>query len=302
MFRGRRVSDWVPDVKELLNSGDDDGALALLAELIRANEVSGMNAPWYTETTAKILHRRKDFAGEINVLGHFLMDKDPLDYSRLRACLRRAEAFHQARLDAEVPPACPACGTLLDKQPKRGSKCVSCGVPLLVRRLRGQQVLIPETGLDEWNRARDIEADRERKLKALRNFRITEAEWEATCAADPDSTSDDVFHVLTRDAVRRVDRGDDPVEAFWVHSAMARLLASEDEDWYEMMRSGHDRLDPYLLALSPRSQRRLIIGCGCFPCVMAPRGWTVGRILEERPLPHRDCERPPCTCHHEPVS
>lgn len=75
--RGRHYVDWVPTLDELRSAKRDDEALALLMEIIPAAErkaaITGAEpAPGYTKRAATILRRRRDFAGEVEILERYL--------------------------------------------------------------------------------------------------------------------------------------------------------------------------------------------------------------------------------------
>lgn len=77
LVRGRDFGEWVEPIKQLRRDGQDQAALELLMECIRAAErdatANGWPLPtWYTEQAAIILRKRGDHAGEVAILERYL--------------------------------------------------------------------------------------------------------------------------------------------------------------------------------------------------------------------------------------
>lgn len=77
LVRGRDFVEWVQPVTQLRRDGEDETALQLLMECIGAAECDSLAngwapPPWYTEQASIILRKRRDNAGEIEVLERYV--------------------------------------------------------------------------------------------------------------------------------------------------------------------------------------------------------------------------------------
>jgi hypothetical protein len=76
LVRERHHSTYVDAVKQMRRTGQDEGAEALLLELVAATEEEASLreegvASWYYEQLAIIYHKRKDMGGEIAILERY---------------------------------------------------------------------------------------------------------------------------------------------------------------------------------------------------------------------------------------
>jgi len=75
-YRGRRISEYIEEVKTLRHNKELDKAEDLLLNLIDATEkesrATGMGvAPWYYAELAKIYHEQRNYQSEVAILERF---------------------------------------------------------------------------------------------------------------------------------------------------------------------------------------------------------------------------------------
>lgn len=307
MVRGEHFTQHVETIKRLMREKQDEEALALLLECARATSRQskregfggGGGAPWYVDRAATILHRKKDYATEVRILRTFLeAEGDFRVHAGLEQKLRRAEEHLDALKRADDQPACPACGSVLHEWPTANAmSCPDCGADLLIRKISGKRELI--TRDEEARRLANnaYRRDRNKLLKVIGPFGVTEAEFTAGEEADPTGGLPAAYlRALNLAAERARSRND------WRDEHRTRVLAGEfsadaGEPWWDFAVEA-ERLfaEGHFDGVSPE-QLIYIQQCSCPICrTTGRRMMTVQEYRVLRPLPHRECELPPCRC------
>lgn len=306
VVRGRYVTEWVDEIKQMMKARRDDEVLPLLLECIDAShramsEHGGLGGPWYTTAAAGIYRRRKDYKSEVAVLTSYLAPTDGTGFSTMRAVLRKAEAHLEAAGDASLPPACPSCGSVWDTWPATKLTCPECGCKTVVRRINGYPKLF--TADQDAARKNTAAHDREREKMLVRvgYLGVNESAWDAKCAVMPDATMREVYLQLGHEAVAAGDASRNFALAHTYLWEMAKLEAEAGRPWVELMQAAETRMDTNLWSRYPPEQQMVIMGCSCNVCLPQSGRVTVAEYLREGPLPHSACERPPCRCVLQPV-
>lgn len=302
MVRGRFVTGWVDQIKQMIRARRDDDALALLLECIDASrgwataDHGGMGGPWYTTAAAGIYRRRKEYQSEVNVLTSYLTFTDGTGFPTMRAALRKAEARLESAREAELPPACPACGSVWDEWPATKTVCPECGCRAVVRKINGYPKLLTIAQDAARKKVASYDREREKMLVRVGYLGVNEAAWDAKCAAMPGRTMREVYLQLGNEAVAVVDTSGNFAVAHTYLWEMAKLEAEAGRPWVELMRAGEARMNAGLWSRYPPGQQMVIMGCSCHACLAMSGRWTVGEYLREGPVPHSGCLQPPCRC------
>ncbi|MEO3931445.1 hypothetical protein WMO79_01340 [Micrococcaceae bacterium Sec7.4] len=307
MVRGRFVTEWVDEIKQMIRASRDDEALALLLECIDAShramaDHGGLGGPWYTTAAAGIYRRRKDHQSEVAVLTSYLATTDGTGFSTMRAALRKAEAHLESSREAALPASCPACGSVWDTWPSARVTCPECGAGVVVvRKINGYPKML--TISQDAARQETATHDREREKMRTRvgYLGVNEAAWDAKCRLMPDGTMREVYLQLGNEAVVAADAAGNFALAHTYLWEMAKLEAESGRPWVELMQAAEGRMSTHLWSRYPPEQDMVIMGCSCGGCLPRSGRVTVAEYLEERPLPHSACSRPPCRCVLQPV-
>lgn len=107
----------------------------------------------------------------------------------------------------------------------------------------------------------------------------------------------DVYWSLTNQRVITLAREGDLYGLPFVHAEQAKFLHSESRDWSQAATS---RAQAALVSLSNYPEL-VFVRCPCAPCQMLPwRTYTHDELQASMPVPHLDCEKPPCNCTPSP--
>lgn len=307
MVRGRFVTEWVDEIKQMIRARRDDEALLLLLECDAAYrswataDHGGVGAPWYASSAAAIHRRRKDYQAETAVLASFLATTDGTGFPTMRAALRKAEAHLESAREASLPPACPACGSVGDTWAATNVTCPECGCRHVVRRINGRPKLF--TADQDAARKETAAHDREREKMLVRvgYLGVNEASWDAKCAVMPEATMREVYLQLGNEAVAAADASGNFALAHTHLWEMAKLEAEAGRTWVELMWAGEARMNTHLWSRYSPEQEMVIMGCSCDVCLPQSGRVTVAVYLREGPLPHNACLRPPCRCVLQPL-
>ncbi|MGH1522842.1 hypothetical protein ACRAWC_01610 [Leifsonia sp. L25] len=263
----------------MLKGGRTDEALELLMECNEAAiESSRSNgggiAPFYTLRAARILHDRHEYARELALLIRYLaFGSDP----DVEAARRRAES-------APLPLSCPACGSVLTSW---AAVCGECGVTLV----RDHGALRTAAG-----------AEREQVIHRVGRFGIDEQTWLAVERQDPTARLGDLYVRAVEIALRRERASGSWPKEREILFDLANFQAQNGEPWLETSARADDIYCDGIVRHYDPDTEFLISGCTCVPCQSGPLRMTAGEYLETRPVPHPECERPPCRCAgHRPV-
>lgn len=307
MVRGRFVTEWVNDIKQMIRERREDEALPLLLECDAAYrswataDHSGVGAPWYTTAAAGIHRRRKDYQAEVAVLTSYLETTDGTGFPTMRVALRKAESNLESARETALPPACPACGSVWDKWPTRAITCPECDAFVVVRKINGYPKLFIVGQDTARKEASAHDGEREKMLVRVGYLGVNETAWDARCAAMPGRTVREVYLQLGNEAVAAADASGNFAVAHTYLWQMAQLEAEAGRPWVELMRAGEARMNTSLWSRYPPGQQMVIMGCSCDACLPLSGRWTVAEYLREGPLPHSACLRPPCRCVLQPV-
>ncbi|TAM69293.1 MAG: hypothetical protein EPN48_07850 [Microbacteriaceae bacterium] len=298
--RGRHYTEWVQDITQLLRRRDGDAALALLLECAIATStetVAGavIPAPWYTERAAIIYHRRKNYIAEAALLREYLAGA-PGVRAPMRERLHKAEALISAAANADVPPTCPKCGSVLENWPDPRSECPACGSELVKRQVSGFPKVF--TGYDDERRPAATLYRRQRRamLKRLGPANVTEEMWDAKETVLEDGNVGDVYWSLATEAVERASKDNNWVREYSTLFDMAKFRVESGLDWLEYASAAENVYRENLLSHYSDNTLLYLYGCGCATCRANQGTVTVGEYLNEQPTPHPDCETPPCFC------
>jgi len=304
--RGQFFTEWVVEIKDLIRARRDDEALSLLLECIDASrswavaDHGGMGAPWYTTAAAGIYRRRKDYQAEASILTSYLAATDGT-VPKMGAALRKAEAFLASSRLAELPPACPSCGSIWDTWPAKTITCPDCGAGAVVRKVNGYPKLF-SADQDLAHKAESTYGrEREKMLVRAGYMGVSEAAWDAKCEVMSSGTMSEVYLQLANEALTAADASGDFVRAHTILWETAKFQAEAGRPWVELMRAAEDRMSTNLWARYPPEQEMIIMGCSCSDCLSRSGRLTVAEYLREAPLPHVECLRPPCRCVFQPV-
>ena len=105
-YRGRRISEYIEQVKSLKHNKEQDKAEDLLLNLVDVTEkeskATGMGvAPWYYDELAKIYHEQRNYQSEVAILERFSRQ-------------RHAPGSSPSKLIARLEKARQAAGTRTD--------------------------------------------------------------------------------------------------------------------------------------------------------------------------------------------
>lgn len=298
--RGRHYTEWVQDIKQMLRRRDDDAALALLLEcaIATATEtVAGtvIAAPWYTERAAIIYHRRKNYVAGAALLRAYLAVAQGVQ-APMRERLHKADALISATANADVPPACPKCGSALDNWPHPRSECSACGVALVTRQVNGFPTVFTRHDDERHPAAAIYLRQRRAMLKRLSPAHVTEEMWDAKEAVLKDGNIGDVYWSLATDAIESARTDNNWVREYSTLFDMAKFRVESGLDWLEYASAAEGIYRENLLSHYSDDTQLYLYGCGCATCRADQGTVTVGEYLSEQPTPHPDCETPPCFC------
>ncbi|MCC5954212.1 MAG: hypothetical protein JJU45_19145 [Acidimicrobiia bacterium] len=304
-YRGRHYTAWVEEVKQRKRDSDLEGALEILSGCMAAAESEGQAeglapAPWYFEQAAIIHRKRKEFAAEVAVLERYEAACPVGHGTGLAPRLRKARELASKASDTALPVACPACETSLEAVPKRSRKCPHCAETIIVRRSNGNARLLTAEQDQERKRSAEARANDERVLVRANRIGISDPEFEnrrreLSGQFGRSASAADTFwsHAgeLTLSAARDGEHGREAL----VRREMAGLLAEEGRDWFEQARLA---VEAQLRSISWTRPETLmgVGGCTCGPCTEDRPDMTYAEALRNPPVPHQDCQDPPCQC------
>lgn len=308
-YRGKHYTEWVEKVKDLKRNGQLDEALTLLYRLVKAVEseakVDGHGvAPWYYEQIAIICRKQSDLPGELAILQRY--NRQPAapgsGEPKLAARLRKVTELVEAAQAADAPPACPGCGVLLAERPTKSATCPECGVAIVVRKRAGQTQLSTREQADALKVADTAARDREKFLVLAGRLGYDEEAFDSqagqlTTRFGTPAPLGDVYWALTNQRVITLAREGDRYGLPFVHAEQAKFLHSEGRDWTQAATSGAQAA----LASLSNYPELVFMRCPCPPCQTLPwRTYTHDELQASMPVPHLDCEKPPCACAPSP--
>jgi predicted Zn-ribbon and HTH transcriptional regulator len=270
--------------------------IAATAAHFQAEGRAGPGAHFYTERAAAILHRMKDYAGEVTVLRAYL-DPSPYVHADLVQKLHRAEAELDAQQNIDAPPVCPACGVVFDRWPSRNrSACPECRVALVTRTVIGRRLLITET--DDANRSAKAayEKQRARILRQVGSLGISQETFDTLEKAEPKGGLAGAYWAAVVAGRERAVKNGDWWREYTSLTMLATIRAHENRPWVDLARQADDIYIDKVLTLQNLDQELFLYGCGCDSCEVKQQGMTVREYLEIRPTPHLDCKSAPCFC------
>lgn len=309
-FCDRHYTEWVQEVKQLKRDGNLDEALVVLMGCIDAVEdemtAQGWHdpAPWYYEQAAIVHRKRKDYAAEVAVLERYFQALDGrAGHPDLAA--RRRKAREPLETTTESVPACPSCGSVLEPPPPSSGSCPYCSAQIVVRTTRGVARYLTEEASQAEKAWATQHAELEAALRRTNWIGCTDEEFLATeVELGPAYSPNDVFwrvahakiEVLT---VEQSSQWADRVSR--IYQAMASQLVEEGRDWSPMavqaVRFANIELSTWADPDSPVRST----GCQCGACAPHQFEGTLSDALARSPVPHTDCEHPPCACQLQTV-
>lgn len=308
-YRGKHYTEWVEKVKDLKRAGQLDEALTMLNGLVDAVETEAKEkgwgvAPWYYEQIAIICRKQADLAGELAILRRY--DKQPAapgsGAPSMAARLRKVTELVEAAQANDAPPACPGCGTHLDRLPSKSASCPECGVPIVVRKRAGQTQLFTHEQAADLKAADAAAREREKFLQLAGRLSCDEAAFdrqtdELSARFGTPARLGDVYWALTNQRVITLAREGDLYGLPFVYAEQAKFLHSEGRDWSQAATS---RAQATLASLTSYPEL-VFMRCPCGPCQTLPwRTYSHAELQSSMPVPHVNCEQPPCGCTPSP--
>ncbi len=210
-------------------------------------------------------------------------------------------------------PACPYCAIVLDPPPERNRLCPSCRQPIIVRRVDGRLVLLPDAALPVFERERNRTADearwlteREGWLKLAETVNVPVAKRSKLARADLSAASvaeaRELYLSGAEAAVRTARRGKRWSEVALIRRAQASALYREaggspppSPDVVELHREG---MLAELRSMAELSGHAELVGAGCCPACRANDGkvFPIAAELASPRLPHEACPKGLCGC------
>lgn len=308
-YRGKHYTEWVEKVKDLKRDGKLDEALTLLNGLVGAVEHESKDngwgvAPWYYEQIAIICRKKSDLAGELAILQRY--ENQPAapgsGAPKMAARLRKVTELVEAAQAADAPPACPGCGVVLDSRPVKTATCTECGTGIVVRKRAGQTQLFTAEQAADLKAVDAVVREREKFLVLAGRLGFDEEAFyreadELTARFGTPALLGDVYWALTNQRVVTLAKEGDMYGLPFVHSEQAKFLHGEGRDWTQAAASGAQAT----LASLSNYPDLVFMRCPCPPCQTLPwRTYTHDGLRASMPVPHVDCERPPCGCRPSP--
>jgi len=299
MVRGKHLTEWPVDIKLMLRQGRDDEALEILLECIDASEsrlsYGVIQAPWHTDKSAAILHRRHDYVAEAALLRRYL-DQTKYVMAPFRKRLARAEELIAARAMSGGPPACPVCGTVLDRWPSITVNCPGCSADLVSRVVLGNRTLFTKTSDALRADAAKYQKQRDAMLLRVGPLGIDAKTWDERGRRMINADVAEIYWDLMTELVHQAKADGNWLRSYTGYLDMARFRVEEGNSWIEYSRSADDLYCEGRLAHYDHTAELYFYGCSCAVCRADWGRMTVGAYLDERPAPHEHCERPPCHC------
>lgn len=304
-FRGKHFTEWAPIVDQLRVEGRLDESLALAYECIEATEredgAEGYGvAPAYYEDAAIVLRKQRRYAEEVQVLERYLQ-RTKGRHPKLEDRRRKAVALRDTQLNA-TPPACASCGTLLEAPPKSRGKCPSCAQTLVMRTVNGQRVAFTPEQAEAHTIADKAAKQRSAFLLRLGYYDVTDQDWDRVHAEQAErfgfpSADGDVYWQLANEAAVAYERAQDWAAAARVRQDMAKFCVEEGREWLPSAQLCEQSSLRVLQQYDRPDAAMILIACDCDPCQRDHQlSRTLGEFAASWPLPHADCDRPPCKC------
>ena len=302
-YKGRHYSEWMKDVEKLIERGKSDKAIELLYELIAVVETEARTEKWipapaYYACLAQLYRERKDYLQEYSVIDR-LVEKS-IAYGGMRANTEYyvwRRAARELILDPPVliePPACPACGLILDEMIKRPRKCKGCGVRMVVRwrddvpYIRTEEEAKEADTLEETLvRANSIGIDD-------KTFFDRGVELKEKHGVVP--TAGDVFWGLANERQAELTKAADRATSADVARQMAFHLVSEGRDWVPLVKDAVRHEIAVLRQSNKPSSIVSVAGCECSACSETSQPMSLADATTSPPIPHTECAKPPCPC------
>lgn len=303
-FRGKHFTEWAPEVDRLRAEGRLDESLALAQDCIEATErqdaiESYGVAPGYYYDAAVVLRRQKRYAEEVQVLERYLARSGR--HPEFEDRVRKATALRDAATNTTAI-ACPACGEVLASPPKSRGTCASCGQQLVMRTVDGQRVALTPDQVTAQAAADKAAKQRAKFLKRLGYFDVTEKDWDRVHAeqaarfAHASSDGDVYWQIATERAINYEQLGN-WLLAGRVRSDMAKFSVEEGRDWVGPARAAEADWLRALQHYDGPATAMILIACPCKSCQRDHQQVrTLAQFAMSWPLPHAECDRPPCRC------
>lgn len=308
-YRGKHYTEWVDKVKELKRDDRLDDALTLLNGLVKAVESEAKSTghgvpPFYYEQIAIICRKRGDLAGELAILQRY--DSQPAapgsGAPKMAARLRKVNEMVTAAVEADAPPACPGCGVVLPEKPAKSATCPECGGGIVVRKRAGQAQLFTLEQAAELKVSDAAARERDKVLLLAGRIGFDEAAFDAqadelTARFGTPALLGDVYWALSNRRVIELSKDNDTFGLSSVYYEQAQFLHAEGRDWTQ---SATLRVQSTMASLS-RYPELVFMRCPCPPCQTLPwRTYTHDELEASMPVPHLDCQKPPCVCVPSP--
>jgi predicted RNA-binding Zn-ribbon protein involved in translation (DUF1610 family) len=308
-YRGKHYTDCVDKVKDLKREDRLDEALTLLNGLVKAveNEAKAEGrgvAPWYYEQVAIICRKRGDLPGELAILQRYDQQRAApgASPSKMAARLRKVNELVAAAEAADAPPACPGCGVVLPQKPAKSVTCPECGVGIVVRKRAGQTQMFTLEQAAELKALDAAAREREKALLLAGRIGFDETAFDAqaadlTARFGSPALLGDVYWALSNRRVIELSKDDDTFGLSSVYYEQAQFLHGEGRDWTQ---AAALRVQSTLKSLS-RYPELVFMRCPCPPCQTLPwRTYTPDELEASMPVPHLNCQKPPCVCAPSP--
>jgi len=303
-FRGKHFTEWAPEVTRTRVAGKLEESLALAYECIEATErqdaVDGHGvAPGYYHAAAVVLRKQKRYAEEVQVLERYLTRSGRHPEFEERA--RKAAALRDAATNATAL-TCPSCGEVLDNPPKSRGKCPSCAQQIVMRTVDGQRVAHSPDQAAAHTASEKAAKQRAKYLKRLGYFNVTEEDWERVHAEQAArfghaSHDGDVYWQIANERAADYELKQDWLLAGRLRSDMTKFSVEEGRDWVGPARMAEADWLRALQQYEDPEVDMILIACPCEVCQQDhQKVRSLSHFAASWPLPHAQCDRPPCRC------
>lgn len=303
-FQGKHFTEWAAEVDRLRVEGKLDESLSLALRCIEATErqdaIDGNGAaPGYYHDAALVFRKQKRYEEEVQVLERYLARSGR--HPGFEDRMRKAAALRDAQANTTAI-ACPSCGEVLSDPPKSRRKCTSCGQQIVMRTVDGQRVAFTPDQATAYTAADKAAKQRAMFLKRLGYFSVTEKDWDRVQAEQAArfgraSNDGDVYWQIANEQALSYELKQDWFLAGRLRSDMTKFSVEEGRDWVGPARIAQGNWIRALQQYDGPEAEMILIAC---PCVVCQRDHQQVRSLAQFsaswPLPHVECDRPPCRC------
>jgi hypothetical protein len=187
-----------------------------------------------------------------------------------------------------IAPVCPYCRQILDKRPKRKTKCPHCDKDIYVR---ARQHLFPSTLLTEQDArvADHLERAKDYGLEDA-DFAGLREQLSRRFAREP--SSGDVLWALFQDTLQRAMKSGDLQQCKMLYLEMALFVYEEGREFFHLLEQSR-KMELTAYKRDGFVDRVFIITAGDASCEACQelKGtvFTIDDALEQMPIPCRDC-------------